>query len=200
MDVACALLYGLWGPNPRVPPPAIEVLARLGALRPQHRTEPDAEYSYALAMSRVAEDRTSSPEASLLARRELDLAAKRGTGDSALDKSLYGLRQRLVPRPARTGTESRVYAVSGSYPARLVVHDPASGDAIAEVLEMSETGSMLTIRYRKIKTALSNIVAMDALEAALLTSLVQKESHQRISSVEYVDEEAGFRVTAPYPE
>lgn len=199
LDVASALLFGLWHPNPRVAPPTREVVARLASLRPPQRTEPDSEYSYALAMSRVADARSSSTETADLARREISLAAERGTGDPVLDQSLFDLRSRLLPKSTPATREFRAYAVSGDDAVPFVVERAVSHEKIADVLDLSEAGDTLKIRYRKTEATLSNIVVVDALESALLTNLLEKKHGGRVSSVEYVDENAAFRVTAPYP-
>jgi hypothetical protein len=200
LDLTCALLYGLWIPNPRVPPPTFEVVAKLAALRPSDRTEPDADYSYALVMGRVLENTRTSNEAAALARHELVGAVKRGTGDASLDQSLFGMSRRHVPNTPHVGNEFQAYVVSADSSLLYVVEAAASHDQLVEVLELSESANVLRIRYRKVNPALSNIVAVDALEAALLVNLLEREHRGRISSVEYVDETANFRVIAPYPE
>jgi len=199
LDLACALLVGLWTPTSRACFPTAEVLTRLVRLRPSRRTEPDAEYSYALAMSRVADARNGSAETTAVARRELDLAARRGTGDPVLDQNLFGLRARLVPSSGASVDEFRAYAVSGNDPVLFVLQRSGTHEDIAKVVGLSEAGSTLTVRYHKLVPTLSNLVCVDAIEAGLLTSLLEKEHRSRIFSVEYVDDGTPFKVTAPYP-
>jgi hypothetical protein len=205
LDIVCAFLYGLWTPDPRPDPPAREVVMRLAALRPAERTEPDADYSYALAMNRVLDGGGVQIETAVTALQELELAATRGTGNSSLDQSLFSLRNRHRKSPA-SGEGSpqppapfRAYAVTGTdFP--FVVQRADSNDEIVQVLALSEVPGELKIEYRKCDPNLSNIVAVDAIELALLKVFFQREHSSRVSRVQYVDKQAGFKVVADYPQ
>src|SRR6478752_4017368 len=201
LDIVCAFLVGLWTFSPRVAPPSREEVFRLASLRPAERTNPDADYSYALAMARVLE--SGAPiETATIALQQLEVAAARGTGDSSLDQSLFSLRNRHRKLAAgAAGSELRgsyrAYAVTGAEFA-FVVERANSNEEVVQILGISELPGELKVEYRKCDPRLSNILAVDAIQMMLLEGFFQREHSSRVSRDHYVDVEDGFKVTADY--
>jgi hypothetical protein len=205
LDIVGALLCGLWLPSPKLAAPRRDIVRALVALRPAERTEPDGDYSYALALMRVLDNPRSEPDVAETAWLELERAAARGTGDASLDRSLFESRKRFrrqrstAATPGEAPSGYRAYALTGDAQAQFVVERTDTHAHVVEVHDLSEKPGELMIAYRKSDPAFSNVLAVDLLESELLRNLLESKHRERVQRVIYVDEQSRFKVEGDYP-
>jgi hypothetical protein len=100
LDIVAALLNGLWLPSARHAPVDTSLLARLVALgfviTSSPNRNPDAEYSFALAIQRILEDERTSSRALRVAVEALNSVVALGTGNPVLDKQLASFATRSI--------------------------------------------------------------------------------------------------------
>jgi hypothetical protein len=207
LDLVCALLCDFWLPNGKssAPDPGHPgLLAKLAALKGKDRSTPDAEYSYAMAMHNVAQNLLAPITTREFAVAQIEAVAMRGTGDASLNKSPLGMRNRHRAsssfRPVTVRLLYRAYMCSGDSDASYIGESTESHRKVVRILSLTHdpSASALSIEYEKCDPALSNIVAVDAIQCTLLNELLDDKYAESTSRVRYIDKSSRFDATHDY--
>lgn len=203
LDISSALLFGLWHRLSGDNPVALKHVARLVAARPLTRLSPDAEYSYALALSRVLDDPGASREAVRMARDALQASVARGTGLHMTDAMLAGLVRDSLHN-AQTPTDPAPLAEVVAYDRQeqgrhhlAIEHTPTAAEVV-RVLTLLVTGRMLLVEYRILAPRVTDEKARVLIFHAVLVNLCRGVYRNYVDEVRYVNLTTRTELVARY--
>ena len=207
LDVVSAFLSGLWSalsPGQSLDHDSIATLARLKEQAQTDRKEPDAEYSFALAMGTLLNNGQTTRAGLDTALRSLRDVMTRGTGDPELDKSLATWAPlRIDAASALTGgdvhsTEFRPYACEeGTRRYFVIERSGTHSEAIrvgAPVLE----ARVLSVDYEIVDSSVGENAARRLIFDKILVGLLNDVYRDQVAEIHYKNGRTGKVTSSPY--